>query len=157
MRFLLLLSAATLLRAQTADPWKPLQFLTGEWTGEGTGTPGEGAGVCSFTFDLQRKVMIRKNYAQYPTFRHDDLLVVYPDPVSKSLKAIYFDSEEHVIHYAVESGPDSVRFLSDPVAGQPGYRLTYRKAGEGKVSLDFDIAAPGKPFSNYTRATLNRK
>lgn len=149
MRFWLLLVLATCLRGQ--DAWKPLQFLTGDWVGEGTGSPGEGSGGLTFNFDLQRKVLIRKNYAVYPTFRHDDLMVVYLDSESKSLKAIYFDSEEHVIHYKVEAGPDSVTFLSE------GYRLTYRKNGEDKLTLDFDIAPPGKPFANYIHANLRKK
>jgi hypothetical protein len=151
MRFLLLLGFATCLSAQTPDPWKQLQFLTGEWVGEGSGSPGDGAGGCSFDFDLQRKVMIRKNYAVYPTFRHDDLMVVYLDPESKAVKAIYFDNEGHVIHYTVEPGPDSVKFVSEQ------YRMTYRKTGDNKLSLDFDMAPPGKPFSNYIHATLRKK
>jgi hypothetical protein len=137
MRFWLLLIVAMCLRAQ--DPWKPLQFLMGQWVGEGNG-------ACSFDFDLERKVLIRKSYAG----SHHDLTVIYADPASKGLKAIYFDNEDHVIEYKVESGPDSVRFLNE------GYRLTYRKAGEGKVTLDFDIAPPGKPFANYIHAVLKR-
>jgi len=145
MKYLLLVLVAMSVHAQ--DPWKGLQFLAGEWVGEGAGSPGESAGACSFTFDLQRKVMVRKSYAEAPTFRHEDLMVVYLD---KDLKAIYFDSEGHVIHYTIEAGPDSVRFLSEQ------YRLTYRKDGD-KLALDFDIAPPGKPFSNYLHATLRRK
>jgi hypothetical protein len=141
MRLLLLLGLAGLLSAQSADPWKPLQFLKGEWAGEGAGSPGESAGVCSFAFDLQQKVMIRKSYAKAPTFLHEDLMVIYLDAASKSLKAIYFDSEDHVIHYAVESGTDSVQFLNEQ------YRLIYRKAPGDRLSLDFDIASPGKPFA----------
>ncbi len=151
MRALLCFAAAIAVLAENPDPWKPLEFLAGQWAGEGKGPPGEGAGGSSFDFDLQHKVLIRKNYAVYPTFRHDDLMVVYLDPVSKALKAIYFDNEEHVIHYTVESGEDWVRFLSE------AYRLTYRKAGRDKLLLDFDIAPPGKPFANYIHAELRRK
>lgn len=142
---MLLVLVAMSVHAQ--DPWKGLQFLAGEWVGEGAGSPGDSAGACSFTFDLQRKIMVRKSFAEAPTFRHEDLMVVYLD---KDLKAIYFDSEGHVIHYTVESGPDSVRFLSEQ------YRLIYRKEGD-KLLLDFDIAPPGKPFSNYLHATLRKK
>jgi hypothetical protein len=149
MRFLLVLVAAGCLGAQTADPWKPLQLLAGEWVGEGTGSPGESAGACSFAFDLQRKVMIRKSYAESPSFRHDDLMVIYLE--SKSLKAMYFDSEDHVIQYTVEAGPDFVKFLDNQ------YRLTYRKSGEGRLAMDFDVAPPGKPFANYIHATLKKK
>jgi len=148
MKFLLLPLAAMALNAQTVDAWRPIQFLLGEWVGQGAGTPGASAGACSFTLDLQRKVVVRKSYAEAPTYRHEDLMVIY---FEKALKAIYFDSEDHVIHYTVESSPGEVRFVSEQ------YRLLYRKSGEDKLSLDFDVAAPGKPFANYLHATLRKK
>jgi len=140
MRYLSLLLAASCLFAQPADPWKPVQFLTGEWVGD---TPG----ACSFTFDLGGKVLVRKSFSESPAGRHEDLMVLY---LEKELKAIYFDNEDHVIHYKVESGPDWVRFVNEQ------YRLTYRKEGD-HVVMDFEIAAPGKAFSNYLHATLRRK
>src|SRR5690349_5925928 len=90
-----------------------LQFLLGEWIGEGGGGPGEGSGAFAFARELQGKVLVRTNYAEYPAsaerpaFRHDDLMIVYTDPPSGRPHAIYFDSEGHVIEYAVEesSGP----------------------------------------------------
>ncbi len=136
MRFLLFV--ALTLQAQTVDPWKPVQFLVGEWAAE------EGNGGSSFDFDLQRKIMIRKNFAP----GHEDLMVIYLDP---GLKAIYFDNEGHVIHYSVEAGSDFVRFVNEQ------YRLTYRKTSEEKLTLDFDIAPPGKPFANYIHASLRKK
>jgi hypothetical protein len=105
-------------------------------------------GACAFAFDVQRKVLVRKSYADAPTYRHDDLIVIYFD---RDLKAIYFDSEDHVIHYSVESSPGEVRFVSEQ------YRLTYRKNGDDKIAMDFDVAPLGKPFSNYLHATLRRK
>jgi hypothetical protein len=143
MKYVLLLFAVISISAQPADPWKPLQILMGEWVGE----TAESAGACSFTFDLERRVLVRRSYSQSAASRHEDLMVVY---VENDLKAIYFDSENHVIRYTVESGPDWVRFLSDQ------YRLTYRKNSD-KLSMDFDIAPPGKPFSNYLHANLRKK
>ena len=151
---LLVVSAACIapcIQAQPADPFYSVRFLTGEWVGEGAGSPGDSAGACSFTMDLQGKVMVRKSFSQSATGRHEDLMVIYLDQDSKSLKAIYFDNEGHVIHYSVEPGSSSVRFLNQQ------YRLTYRKMGADKLALDFDIAAPGKPFSNYLHATLRKK
>ena len=101
MKCLLLLVVAACANAQPADPWKGLQMLSGEWVGEGAGSPGASEGACSFTFDLQRKVMVRKSYAAGAAIRHEDLMVVY---LEKGLKAIYFDNEDHVIHYTVEAG-----------------------------------------------------
>jgi hypothetical protein len=140
MKYLLLLLTASHLAAQPEDPWKPVQFLSGEWVGD---TPG----ACSFAFDLGRKILVRKSFSESPAGRHEDLMVLY---LEKELKAIYFDNEGHVIHYTVESGPDWVRFVNEQ------YRLTYRKDGD-KLAMDFDIAPPGKPFSNYLHATLRKK
>ena len=151
MKSLLLLLAATCAGAQTADPFKALQFLTGEWVDEGAGTPGESAGACSFTSDLQGKVIVRKSYAESSQGRHDDLMVIYVDEASKKLKAIYFDNEGHVIHYSVEAGSDSAVLRNEQ------YRLTYRKNGTDKLALDFDIAGQGRPFANYLHATLRKK
>jgi hypothetical protein len=148
MKFLLLPLAAMALNAQTADAWKPIQFLTGEWVGEGAGTPGASAGACSFTFDLDQKVLVRKSIAEAPSYRHEDLMVIY---FEKGLQAIYFDNEDHVIHYSVESSPGEVRFLNDR------YRLIYRKTRDDRLLLDFDVAEPGKPFANYLHATLRKK
>ena len=78
-------------------------------------------------------------------------MVIYPsDP--EALKAIYFDNEDHVIHYTVEAGGG---FRA--VRKRSSYRLTYKKSGEDKLTLDFDIAPPGKPFANYIHAVLRRK
>jgi hypothetical protein len=150
MKFLLLVLAATCAGAQTADPFKAIQFLTGEWAGEGVGSPGESAGACTFTLDLQGKVLVRKSYAESAHGRHDDLMVVYLDEAAKNLKAIYFDNEGHVIHYTVEAGPDSAVFRNEQ------YRLTYRKNGD-RLAMDFDVAAAGKSCTNYLHATLRRK
>jgi hypothetical protein len=141
MKYLLLLLAASCVSAQPVDPFNALQFLTGEWVGEGAGSPGQSAGACSFTLDLQGKVLIRKSYAVSTKGRHEDLMVVYLDEASKNLKAVYFDNEGHVIHYTVDAGPDSAVFRNEQ------YRLTYRKDRADKLAMDFDVAAPGKPFT----------
>jgi hypothetical protein len=144
-----------------------LRPFTGEWVGEGDGGPGQGSGAFSFSFDLQGKVLVRKNYADYPAskdrpaFRHDDLMIVYPDAGSKGIRAIYFDSESHVIEYSVTVSPDqkTLTFLSDALASAPRYRLVYTRVGDDSLTLEFDIAPPGKPdaFSKYIVAKLRRK
>jgi hypothetical protein len=165
MRWLLAVTLAASLSAQLkpSDMFKPLEFLIGEWVGEGSGDPGHGSGGFSFEYDLDRKILTRKNYAQYPAqgnrpaYRHDDLMIVYRE--GNALRAIYFDNEDHVISYSVEPSADSIRFISSPVADQPRYRLTYRKTSGNAVALDFEIAPPGKPdaFTNYITATVRRK
>ena len=75
---------------------------------------------------------------------HGDLLYVYEDAPGKSLKAIYFDNEGHVIHYDVTTPKVATAvFLSE--AGQPGpqFRLTYELTGT-VMSGKFQMQLPGQ-------------
>jgi hypothetical protein len=165
----LLLGIAMLLaQPSKLDPrWAPLGFLIGEWAGEGTGEPGQGTGGFSFLPDQAGKVLIRKNHADYPAakdkpaYSHTDLTIIYQEPGPTKLRAIYFDNEDHTIRYTVEPAADgnSVQFLSEASPSQPRYRLTYRKTGNDRVAIQFEIAPAGKPeaFSTYIQATARRK
>ena len=165
MRISLLLFAAAALAAQTTPRtdtrWAPLEFLIGEWTGEGGGGPGQGQGGFSFLPDQNGTILIRKNRADYPAakdrpaYSHTDLMMIYREPNETKLRAIYFDTEDHVIHYSVQPSADgnSVQFLSD------NFRLTYRKTGADTVAIKFEIAPPDKPgaFATYIDATARRQ
>lgn len=170
MRLAILFLAAALLAAQPAKSdtsWDQLSFLLGEWTGEGDGQPGQGAGGFSFLPDLEKNVLVRKNRADYaatkdrPAFSHTDLMIVYREPGAVRMRAIYFDSEGHVIHYTVDPSADgkAVQFLSDSSTANPRYRLTYTKTGDDTVGIQFEIAVPAKPdfFTTYIQAKAHRK
>jgi hypothetical protein len=85
MRRLVILLFFLASLALHAEDWGPLQFLIGDWSGEGGGQPGQAsAGSFSFTPELQGTILVRRSFAEYPpangrpAFRHDDLIVVYP-------------------------------------------------------------------------------
>ena len=146
--------------------WDGLRFLLGEWIGEGAGAPGEATGSFSFSFDLEGKILVRRNRADYPetknkpAFSHTDLMVIYQEPAGQAFRAIFFDSEGHVIHYSVNLSKDqtTVTFLSDP-APTGRARLTYHKANNDSMTFQFDIAPPGKPktFMKYIAGSVRRK
>jgi hypothetical protein len=163
-----LLALHSLANGQTArqgDRWGGWEFLIGEWVGEGTGKPGEGTGGFSIAPDLNNTVLVRKNFAEYPAtkekpaFTHEDLMVMFYE--NEKPRAIYFDSEGHVIRYSVEFSHDSssLIFLSDPIASAPRFRFTYVKNSPGSLKILFDIAPPNSPdaFSRYIEATAHRK
>ena len=148
---------------QQDSPWTGLRFVVGAWTGEGGGGPGQGSGEFSFRFDLQGKVLVRKNVSRYPATgqkpasTHEDLMVLYSE--SGRIRADYYDSEDHVIRYEVTAAPGSVIFLSDAAPSQPRYRLTYTALGPNRLAIKFEIAPPGKPdsFGVYIEAMARRK
>ena len=148
------------------DRWVDWQPLLGTWEGTGGGGSGQGSGSFTFTSELQGAVLVRHNYAQYPptkdrpAYRHDDLMVIYPDALSKKTRADYWDSEAHVIHYLVEFAEAGRRLVmtSDPSQPGPRYRLTYSKIGDNDLKLTFEIAPPNAPekFATYIEATAKR-
>src|SRR5262245_61868496 len=144
---LLVALSAAIGTAQT-DPLSSLRFLVGEWQAIDT-PPGE---TGSFTFKpaVQDRIIVRTNEAHYaatkerPASRHDDLLVIYVE--NGSIKADYFDSENHVIRYAVQTPRSNYAvFVSDPSPGEPGYRLSYTAGEHGILLGSFEVAPPGAP------------
>jgi hypothetical protein len=149
------------------DPWSDYRFLLGEWRGEGDGGPGKGTGEFSFTRDLQGKVLVRKNRTDIPATSgrpastHEDLMVVYAGEGGRNARAIYFDSEGHVINYAASFSADkrTLTFVSDATPSTPRFRLSYTH-GEGEtLRIKFEIAAPGKPdeFKTYLEGAARRE
>ena len=162
--YVLLFCVAPLL-AQNDSRWAPIAFLVGDWVGEGGGGPGQGSGEFSFRPDQDGNILIRKNLSNYPAangkpaYSHTDLMLVYRDSGATQLRAIYFDDEDHTIHYTVEPSADGngVQFVSDAATTLSRYRLTYRKTGDDRVAIRFEIAPPGKEFATYIDATARRK
>jgi hypothetical protein len=143
--------------------WKPIQFLLGNWTAVGGGTQtGQGQGAFSFTPDLDRSIVVRRNLAEYRDgpnagTRHDDLLIIYSEEPD-SLRAIYFDSEGHVIRYNLKTpAPDLATFESDGTEPGPKYRLSYVLRGKN-LDGKFEIALPGSAeFKTYLSWSSVRK
>jgi hypothetical protein len=164
---ILLLAITTQTNAQQAktDTWAKWKFLIGDWDGQGTGKPGDGAGGFTLQPDLDGRVLVRKNHADYPAangrpaFSHNDLMVVYPG--DKAPNAIYFDNEGHVINYAItfNDTTGAIVFTSEASANAMRFKLTYTPVGNVKVNIKFEMAPPGKPdaFSTYIEASAVRK
>jgi hypothetical protein len=162
------LSAGAMAQTPTAapQPWTSLQFLVGTWEGTGSGAPGEGRGGCSIAFDLNRNILVRKNWVEFAPkpgetkgISHQDLLIFFADPGEPRLKAIYFDVEGHVIHYVLQPAakPNVVVFESEPGTKGPRFRLSYEMSSDGRLLNIFSIAMPGQGFKEYTRGWLVKK
>ena len=142
------------LPAQQSAPspdWRAWQFLLGDWVGEGSGAPGEAVGGFSIRYDLQQRILVRNNFADYPAtpehpaFTHNDLMIIYQQ--NGTPRAIYFDNEGHVIHYTVAFSSDtsSVVFISEPMPSAPRFCFTYTKTALARIKIQFDIARLASP------------
>ena len=116
---------------------KPLNFLEGTWEAKTQGGSAGAEGVGTYTFQRELKGHILGRHTESPsgcrgpaTFDcgHNDLLYVYADSKHQTLKAIYFDSEGHVIHYDVSlPEPATAVFLSHGDGSErPEFKLIYQ-------------------------------
>jgi len=152
----------TLAWSQNADtPWKKIDFLMGKWIGAAADkdTPhGAGAGGFSFERELNQKIVVRRNHAEYNSgVTHDDLMVIYLDGPGDTPRAIYFDSEGHVIRYNLTfPAAGKVVFESEPNQPGPRYRLTY---GQDGAALDgtFEVAPSNAEYKTYLSWTSKRE
>jgi hypothetical protein len=145
--------------------WSAFQFLLGECTGEGSGNPGQGTGIFTFSMDLQGHIIIRRNQSDYPAtkthaaFSHNDLMVMYQEP-GLSAHAKYFDNEDHMIEYtiSISSNGKSITFTSDSLPARPRFQLTYTSIAIDSLLITFEIAPPAAPqiFSKYIEGRAHR-
>ncbi len=140
-----------------AIDWQAWKFLIGKWEGSHAGDPGAGSGTFTFGFDLDENILVRKSHTVFPDtkerpgYAHDDLIIVYQE-YSGETRAIYFDNEQHVIHYTARVSPDgsTITLESSPVPGMPQFRFTYIKTGPGSVDARFEMTPPGEPGAFFT-------
>jgi hypothetical protein len=148
---------------ENKNGWEKINFLVGNWKGEGSGKPGEGEGYFSFKFDLNNKILVRKNHSEYPAAKdkpliiHDDLMVIYPDPTGNPGGGIYFDNEGHVINYSITfPNEKDIVFTSDKTPRNPIFRLTYSKIENDFINVKFEISRDGQNYSTYLEGKSKR-
>jgi len=119
---------------------------------------GAGQGGFSFAPELDGKIVVRHNRANYNSgARHEDLLVIYLESPNEKPHAIYFDTEGHVIRYNL-TFPSANRVIFESEGSQPGprYRLSYWMSG---AALDgkFEVAPPGGDYKAYLSWSSKKK
>ena len=160
---LIVLCSVSIAFGQQDSTWVKWNWLIGEWIGEGSGVPGQGGGQFSLLPDLDRKILVRKNHAEYPATKdkpaviHDDLMIAYTSSPGKPEKAIYFDNEGHTIQYTVATTNKSIVFTSDKVQSAPVFRLTYELLDGGMINVKFEMSRDGEKFMTYTEGKCRKK
>ena len=157
----ILLTTLPLWSQSTSDTsWKKLEFLLGKWTGVAgeKDTPnGAGQGGFSFEPELNQKIIVRRNHAGYNSgAQHDDLMVIYLDPPNDAPRAIYFDTEGHIIRYTL-TFPSANRAVFESDGTQPGprFRLSYWMDGPS-LAGKFELAPPGSEYKPYLSWTSKK-
>jgi hypothetical protein len=134
------------------DPWSALGFLEGTWAAhtQGGSAGAQSSGTYTFEPELKHHVLARHSTAaackgpEVYDCEHSDILYVYQNAAGEPLRAIYFDNEGHVIHYAV-STPNSTTaiFISEPSSSGPQFRLVY-ELKDAVMSGKFQMRMPGQ-------------
>jgi hypothetical protein len=146
------------------NPWRALAFLEGTWDAHAQiGSAGaQSNGTYTFKPELKHHVLVRhsdsaacKGPANYDC-KHSDVLYVYQEGENQPLRAIYFDNEGHVIHYAV-STPDASTaiFVSEASPSGPQFRLVYELKGSvmwGKFQMRMPEQADWKSYLEWSGA-----
>jgi len=148
------------VRAQGTS-WKKLEFLLGTWTGSAGQTDtqlGAGQGGFSFELELNRKIIVRRNHAGYASgVEHDDLMVIYLDAPDDTPRAMFFDTEGHVIRYNLAfPSSNKVTFESDGTPAGLRYRLSYWLNGHA-LDGKFEVAPPGSEYKTYMSWTSKKE
>ena len=82
-------------------------------------------------------------------------MIIYPQAGQAGFRAEYFDSEGHVIHYAVSFPTGKIVFESDDTSG-PRFKLIYEMKSADVLGIEFDMAAPNQDYHSYLTGTVHR-
>jgi hypothetical protein len=151
----ILLFAFAITGFSQQNPWSNWNWLLGEWQGEGSGQPGQGDGTFSFTFELDKKVIVRKSSTEFPATDskpksvYEDLMVVYLDYTGNPSKAIYFNSEGHTINYSISYRESTIILISEKIPNGPIFRLTYTLIDDNTVNTKFEMSMDGEQFFTH--------
>jgi hypothetical protein len=118
------------------------------------------------TSELQGHALMRRSFAEFPAtkdrpaFRHDDLTIIYQGESGTAPRATYYDSEGHVIEYAVSVSSDGSRieWLSAIRPDEPRFRFTYSFTSPTAINVRFEIAPPGQPdkFTTHVEGSVHK-
>jgi hypothetical protein len=155
--------------AKKPDPWEPVRFLIGRWTGASQGQPGTGKSEREYGFTLNNRFIEVRNRTTYPPQEknpkgetHEDRGMMSHDRVAKKIVFRQFHIEGFVNHYILDSvsaDGRTVVFVSAALENLPsGFRAreSYTRTGDDTFTELFEIAGPGKDFEKYSEAHFVR-
>src|SRR5260221_8254329 len=104
-------SASATDKAASENPWAPIQFLVGGWTGDSEGQPGKGSVKRTYRFVLADRFLHEQNVSTYPPQPKNEKGEVHEhwsffshDRARHTLVLRQFHQEGFVNQYAMTSG-----------------------------------------------------
>jgi hypothetical protein len=171
---LLSICATWVARAQTEeperpDPFAPIRFFAGEWSGTASGEPGEGTVARSYAFVLGGRFLHERSTSTYPAQEknprgeeHEQLSFFSYDRARERIVLRQFHEESFVNTYVLDpaaSSPEKLVFVSEDFENFDDAwraRETYELISPDEFVETFELAPPGKPFETYSRSHLKR-
>ena len=157
--------AASPERARQVDPFAPVAFLLGQWTGTIEGEPGRGTATREYARALNDRFIRVTNRSEYPPQEknpkgevHHDEGFMSVDLARKRIVLRQFHVEGFVNQY-VQDGDGRTVFVSEAIENIPtGFkaRETYTRIDDDHFTEVFELAEPGKPFTIYSRTAFTR-
>jgi len=157
--------AGTVAQPPQADPFAPVAFLLGKWTGTIEGEPGQGTATREYTRALNDRFIRVTNKSEYPPQArnpkgevHHDEGFLSVDRTRKRIVLRQFHVEGFVNQYVQETDGALV-FVSEAIENIPaGFqaRETYTRTDADHFTEVFELAEPGKAFAVYSRTAFTR-
>src|SRR5688572_6646838 len=171
MVIIAMLVAASIASAADApvDPFQPVRFLLGNWSGEASGEPGKGTVERQYALALSDRFIEEQNTSTYeprdgkPAEVHQHRSFLSFDKDRKQLMLRQFHEEGFVNHYAMnQEQSTATRLVFDSVAFENLPRDWKARESYEIVAADefieiFELAPPGKPLAVYSRNHFKRK
>jgi hypothetical protein len=152
-------------QAPKVDPFAPITFLLGKWTGTIEGDPGKGTATREYVRVLNDRFIRITNRSEYPRQEknpngeiHHDEGFFSVDRARKRIVLRQFHVEGFVNQYVQEADGGLV-FVSEAIENIPaGFkaRETYTRVDADHFEELFEMAEPGKPFAVYSRTKFTR-
>jgi hypothetical protein len=153
---------------EKADPWQPVRFLIGRWTGTAEGEAGSGTVERNYEF-MREHFIEEHNTSTYPPQEknktgevHHHIGIISYDSQRKTLMMRQFHVEGFVNLYALNqarSNPKLLVFESEHFENfnnEWKAKETYEIISQDRFIETFELAPPGKPFQLYSRNHLKR-
>jgi hypothetical protein len=155
--------------AAAAPAWKPFQelaFLAGSWTGGASLGPRFGGRVARFGPELSGAFFVvhgstflaAEEGGREETLEEEGWFAY--DREKRKYVATWFFSNGAAGAFDVELLPDGVRLLSREVVNYESgtrARLLFQKRPDGDVTMNVDLAAPGRDFVPWLVSALKKK